>query len=58
MFDWFKNIFSNFTFFNSDIEDQANEILDQDQWDGFEKHKQALASDWKAIGNDFKKVIK
>ena len=58
MFNWFKNMFSGFSLFDWSLHERAEEILNQDVYNGFEKDKEALASDWKAIGNDFKKIIK
>ena len=58
MFDWFKDMFSGFSLFDWNLHERTKEILNQDVHDGPEKDKEALASDWKAIGNDFKKIIK
>lgn len=63
MFNWFKNFFSSFEFnlfgTHSDVSGyEYNDIMNQDINDGFKRDREALASDWKAIGGDFRRVIK
>ncbi len=63
MLNWLRNFFSNFEFnlFGMNSRNTSynyDEIINQDVNDGFKRDREALASDWKAIGGDFRKVIK
>ena len=58
MFDWFSKIFWPFSFFSDEVEQTQEEIINQTEFEGFEKDKEALRSDWKKIGDDFRKIIK
>jgi hypothetical protein len=64
MFNWFKNIFSNFEFdpfgLNARRDSYYNldEIMNQDINDGFKKDREALASDWSAVMGDLKNATK